>query len=76
MLGAKFTALALQDVAAIQGLMDARHASLRTPRQLARFLCGITSPATSRERLTRTGAFGMLDKVPFADVLAQTESMR
>ena len=69
-------AISLEDVAAIQGLMDARHASLRTPRQLARFLCGITSPATSRERLTRTGAFGMLDKVPFADVLAQTESMR
>jgi len=69
-------AISLADVAAIQGLMDKRHASLRSPRQLARFLCGITSPATSRERLTRDGAFGMLDKVPFADVLAQTESMR
>ena len=69
-------AISVEDVAAIQGLMDARHASLRSPRQLARFLCGITSPATSRERLTRNDAFGMLDKVPFADVLAQTESMR
>jgi ATP-dependent DNA helicase RecQ len=69
-------AISMEDVAAIRGLMDEGHASLRTPRQLARFLCGLTSPATSRERLTRNGAFGMLDKVPFADVLAQTESMR
>jgi ATP-dependent DNA helicase RecQ len=69
-------AISLEDVATIQGLMNARHASLHSPRQLARFLCGITSPATSRERLTRNDAFGMLDKVPFSDVLAQTESMR
>jgi ATP-dependent DNA helicase RecQ len=65
-----------KDVAAIRAVMDEGHSSLRSPRQLARFLCGLTSPATSRERLTRNGAFGMLDKVPFADVLAQTETMR
>ena len=65
-----------EDVAAIRPLLDARHAALRTPRQLARFLCGITSPATTRARLTRLDNFGMLDQVPFADVLAQAETMR
>ncbi len=59
----------------IRALLDERHASLRTARQLTRFLCGITSPATSRERLGRHDAFGLLDRVPFADVLAQAETM-
>ncbi|MCW0218947.1 MAG: RecQ family ATP-dependent DNA helicase [Prosthecobacter sp.] len=65
-----------EDVAAIREILDARHAALRTPRQLTRFLCGISSPATSRGRLTRLGSFGMLEQVPFADVLAQAETMR
>lgn len=68
-------AICQDDVVVMRGLLDARHASLRTARQLARFLCGISSPATSRARLTRNEAFGMLDQVPFAEVLAQAESM-
>jgi len=68
--------ITMEDVAAIRALMDERHVSLRTPRQLARFLCGLSSPATIRERLTRNEAYGRLEKVPFADVLAQTETMR
>ena len=63
------------DVGIIRELLQARPASLRSPRQLARFLCGITSPATSRERLTRHDAFGLLSHVPFADVLTQAETM-
>ena len=65
-----------EHVGAIQALMDENHASLRAPRQLARFLCGITSPAASRDRLTRKDAFGLLQGFPFADVLDQCESMR
>ncbi|HEY1083593.1 MAG TPA: ATP-dependent DNA helicase RecQ [Prosthecobacter sp.] len=67
--------ITMEDVAAIRELREGRHAALRTPRQLARFLCGISSPATSRARLTRLDTFGMLERVPFADVLAQAESM-
>jgi hypothetical protein len=38
---------------------------------VARFLCGISSPATARARLsTRHPMFGMLADVPFRDVLA------
>lgn len=62
-------------VAAIQELLREKHPSLRTSRQLARFLCGLTSPATSRERLSRHPSFGLLECIPFADVLAQTDSM-
>lgn len=65
-----------EHVGAIQALMDQNHAALRAPRQVARFLCGITSPATSRDRLTRHDAFGLLQGFPFAEVLDQCESMR
>lgn len=67
--------LSTEDVAAIRQVLDAKHAALRTPRQLTRFLCGISSPSTSRARLTRQDTFGMLEKTPFADVLAQAETM-
>ena len=57
------------------GYLHEGHASLRQPRQLARFLCGISSPATTRERLNRDDRFGLLEEVPFLTVLAQAESM-
>lgn len=63
-----------EDLAMIRELRDERHAALKTPRQLARFLCGISSPAVTRERLTRHDAFGLLEQLPFAEVLALTES--
>jgi len=57
------------DVEAITHLRAEGHAALRAKRQLARFLCGISSPAVTRDRLTRHGAFGRLEAVPFAKVL-------
>jgi ATP-dependent DNA helicase RecQ len=47
--------------------------ALATPRQQARFLCGIMSPATSRSRLGRHPVFGSLVEQRFADVLAWRE---
>ena len=64
-----------EHVAVIHELLREKHPSLRTARQLARFLCGLTSPATSRERLTRHPHFGLLETIPFGDVLAQTQSL-
>jgi len=58
----------------IRGLVAEHHAALATPRQLARFLCGMSSPATTRERLSRHDAFGLLASHPFADVLAIAEA--
>jgi len=57
---------------------------LQSPRAVARFLCGISSPATSRFKieytkpdgtkakaaLTKSRNFGIFAKVPFVDVLA------
>ncbi len=47
---------------------------LRTPRQMTRFLCGLTSPATRRARLQQHDAFGMLERLPFQAVLEYLES--
>ena len=44
------------------------------PRQQARFLAGITSPATSRAKLTRDPLFGSLAERRFSDVLAWCEA--
>lgn len=59
----------------VQRLIAERHPALRSPRQLARFLCGMVSPAVQRDKLTRHEAFGRLVHVPFEDVLAQMESL-
>src|SRR4051812_1275427 len=48
--------------------------ALGAPRQAARFLTGITSPATSRAKLTRDQLFGSLAERRFADVLAWCEA--
>ncbi|MDC1350223.1 hypothetical protein N8194_03940, partial [Akkermansiaceae bacterium] len=61
-------------------LIDEKHSGLRTPRQLARFLCGMTSPATTwtwylppgarrKSRLTSHDAYSMLEQHGFQDVL-------
>ncbi|AIE87227.1 RecQ family ATP-dependent DNA helicase [Fimbriimonas ginsengisoli] len=43
---------------------------LATPRQLARFLCGLTSPVFTKSKLSRHPLFGVLDEHPFLDVVA------
>ena len=49
------------------------HDALATPRQLARFLCGIASPATTRAKLRTHALFGAFESVPFQEVLAFVE---
>jgi ATP-dependent DNA helicase RecQ len=62
-----------EDISAVRKLVDEKHAALTTPRQLARFLCGMASPAATRARLTRNNAFGLLADLPFAEVLVIAE---
>ena len=62
------------DERALQQLAASHPDALETPRQRARFLCGIASPATTRARLTREPAFGSLSDRRFADVLAWCEA--
>jgi len=44
--------------------------ALGEPRQQARFLCGLSSPALTTARLSRHAQFGALEDYPFSDVLA------
>ncbi len=64
-----------EDVTAIHALHADKHPALRSARCLARFLCGITSPAITRSKLSRHDSFGLLTGVPFQRVLEQTESL-
>jgi ATP-dependent DNA helicase RecQ len=57
-----------------QRLQAENHPPLSHPRQLARFLCGITSPAVTRARLTRHPDFGALGAFPFRKVLEMLRS--
>jgi ATP-dependent DNA helicase RecQ len=67
--------ITMEDLERIQEVHRQGLAPLRAPRQLARFLCGLSSPATTRARLTKHDAFAMLDRVPFQKVLVQTETL-
>ena len=69
-----------EELQLIQQLIDEKHAGLRAPRQLARFLCGMTSPATSytwylpegarrKIRLTAHDAYSALQHQDFQEVL-------
>ena len=64
-----------EQVAIIQEVADEKHVPLRQPRQLTRFLCGLSSPAATRARLSRHDHYGALETVPFQTVLAQVETM-
>jgi ATP-dependent DNA helicase RecQ len=61
---------ALMPRAKLQALRDAYPSALGTPRQQARFLCGLSSPAQTRARLARHPACGLLRDHAFAEVLA------
>jgi len=62
-----------EDLALIRAVQAEKRPALRQPRQLARFLCGLSSPAATRDRLSRHDAFGALAHLPFPLVLAQVE---
>ncbi|MDB6070465.1 MAG: ATP-dependent helicase, RecQ family [Verrucomicrobiales bacterium] len=66
--------ITLDEAEVIRMLVRQRLPALRHPRQLTRFLCGISSPATQRDRLTKHDAFGLLLDVPFDSVLTQAEA--
>jgi ATP-dependent DNA helicase RecQ len=54
----------------VREVVGESHAALGSPRQLARFLCGMSSPASTKARLSRHDAYGLLAEMPFSDVLA------
>ncbi|HTQ08894.1 MAG TPA: RecQ family ATP-dependent DNA helicase [Fimbriimonadaceae bacterium] len=48
---------------------------LQSPRQIAKILCGLTSPVFSRLRMNREGLFGVLEAHRFAEVVAWCEAV-
>ena len=70
---ARYTSLGEADAKKLQSLRAEEHQALGAPRQLTRFLCGISSPATSRARLKSHSMFGAFDSIPFHKVLAFVE---
>jgi ATP-dependent DNA helicase RecQ len=68
-------ALAAADQQALRELVLEHPRALQEPRQLARFLCGLTSPATSRARLTRQPSFGIFAERSFVQVASFCERL-
>jgi ATP-dependent DNA helicase RecQ len=62
-----------EGIAIIERVRAQRNPNLAHPRQLTRFLCGLTSPATTRAKLTRHADYGSLARVPFLEVLQAAE---
>ena len=60
----------LLDIAQWRTLQRAHAAELSDARRAARFLCGLSSPALTRAKLTRHPIFGALGERRFPDVLA------
>ncbi|HLA85554.1 MAG TPA: ATP-dependent DNA helicase RecQ [Thermoguttaceae bacterium] len=70
---ARHAPLADRAEAEVGRLLAEGHAPLASPRQVARFLCGLSSPATTRAKLRNHPMFGLLGSNPFHDVLALVE---
>jgi ATP-dependent DNA helicase RecQ len=64
----------LLDVQMIKELVDIYPEALSEPRQLARFLCGMTSPKTTRAKLSKHQLFGICQTAPFPRVLDWCET--
>ena len=58
------------DVPAIRELKRAHPEALATPRRVARFLCGLTSPLLTASKLSKHPLFGTLAEAPFREVMA------
>lgn len=59
----------------VRALQSAHPDVLGLPRQMARFLCGLTSPAVSRARMGKNALFGALEDRRFTEVLAWCEGI-
>jgi ATP-dependent DNA helicase RecQ len=57
----------------VDQFLDQRPIGFKTPREHARFLCGIASPKLSRSKLTQSKLFGALEQTPFHAVLKALE---
>lgn len=62
--------LGAREHALIHAMRAEAHSALLQPRQMARFLCGLPSPATARSSLRQHKNFGALSTFSFREALA------
>jgi ATP-dependent DNA helicase RecQ len=63
------------DQSLIRALRSEHPQTLGTPRQIARFLCGLTSPQLTRSKLSRHALFGRLAETPFHAVMTAADGL-
>ena len=63
------------DKAAVKTLVEKCPPELRGSRQVAKILCGLTSPSFTSLKLSRDPLFGSLEQVRFSDVVAWCEAI-
>ena len=61
------------DLAKLATLRKQQIAALSTPRQIARFCCGLSSPLFTQTKLNKHPDFGSLAEVPFQTVMKAAE---
>ena len=68
-----FQGMSDDHVQIVDSVRSESHEALQHPRQLTRFLCGLTSPAVTKARLSRHPHFGCFTDLPFPHVLTFLE---
>lgn len=63
------------DQTQVRALREEYSHALGTPRQLARFLCGLSSPAQAKARIGKHPLFGKLEAHRFSEVLSWCEGL-
>jgi ATP-dependent DNA helicase RecQ len=61
------------DAGKIAALQKANPKALRSARQVARFLCGLSSPLVTQAKLSKHPEFGSLAEIPFHIVMKAAE---
>lgn len=57
----------------VRTVVAQNHAVFNSPRTLARFLCGMTSPALTRAKLSRHPLFGSAAHIPFGCLMEESK---
>ena len=59
----------------VQQLVGQQQFVLSSPRAVARFMCGMTSPALTRAKLSKHALFGCGSEIPFGELLQEAEQL-
>jgi len=63
------------DESEVEELLQKLPPELQSPRQLAKILCGLSSPSFTKLKLTREKLYGVLEHHRFAEVVAWCEAL-